>query len=391
MPDKSAPDVIDQLTTWINTQIPQVPAERDREIAKAFLTRVADRRPDLAEALRAGRTDINPFASELLRESAATLSAPEYAALREQLARRRVGIILKTNQEDASDAAANSAIERLNTVSSVYKRKLVEGKVDDDDLWLLLKRIRGHDTEKQAKAAVPHELTAAEIVDEYARRNQTGAAAQKLQAYSMQATLRTATGTTQKLTIFRMRPDLLRLVVSASDSTELVLIENGGQYWQEAKGQPTIAIPTKDIGSRKYLAEFLNPLFAQENYTFQRIEDEKIGDQKIYRLKVTRHDGSEYISCINAESFREVAHEKDNGLKIELNDFRDLGGVTVAYHETITSELGQQSQLQVERATANPGLIADLFQPNRAKTQEYYSLEAAFAAAEQQIDGGASR
>ncbi|HEY9156144.1 MAG TPA: hypothetical protein VIM69_13495, partial [Opitutaceae bacterium] len=71
----------------------------------------------------------------------------------------------------------------------------------------------------------------------------------------------------------------------------------------------------------------------------------------------------------------------DNGLRIELSDFRDLGGITTAFHETLTAEDGKQSQFQIDRVSANPGLVSDLFRPAGARNGDYYNLEQAFAAA----------
>ena len=75
--------------------------------------------------------------------------------------------------------------------------------------------------------ASPKVLTAAEIVSEFARRNQDGSALQRLEALTIEGRIRTAAGEEQQLFLYKMRPDRFRLVVRAGGTTRFILAFDG--------------------------------------------------------------------------------------------------------------------------------------------------------------------
>ena len=93
-----------------------------------------------------------PVRAALLRQLGALLVGASWTPLREELARRRVEALL--GQEGSAAAAAtadaSSLMARIKGTSQVQYRRLVEGRMDEDDLARLLKKTRGGDTARSA-------------------------------------------------------------------------------------------------------------------------------------------------------------------------------------------------------------------------------------------------
>jgi hypothetical protein len=247
--------------------------------------------------------------------------------------------------------------------------------MEEDDLARLLKKTRAGDSARKAPVSEQARvLTAADIVSEFSRRNQNGAALQRWRAYTVEARLKTSSGQEQRLLLFRMRPDQFRLAVVEDGSTRLVVAGDGREYWQQVPGRPPEILTRERIGTRRYMGEFINPLFSEEGFAFERLADGASGAQKVYRIAVRRADGSTYVSQIDMDGFFETGRE-EGGRSTRYSDFRQIAGVTFAFREEATDSEGRKGTLELIRVTPNPGLIQDFFKPEAQGGQSYFAVE----------------
>jgi hypothetical protein len=358
---------------------PSCPPAAVASAAQHFLEELQWRQPDSLERLLTDSVSARDYSSMLLRHLAVQLKAAPQAALREELARQRVQVLLAQGKNaPASTSQAAGLIEKLKGTSQVYYRRLLEGRIEDEDLVPLLADARQAGTAPALLApAKPREQTAAEIMAEFSRRNQKDRALDHLRAYTMDGTLTDFGGKTEELLLFKLRPDRFRLHVLVGDSTRYILSADGTQFWQQAPdGRPPQVVSRESLGPRACLAEFVNPLFGeQENYTFNRIEDGTLDGRKIYRISVLRTDGSHYVACIDPENFQEVGEEYPGGIRVRNSDFREVAGLTVAFREETSDAKGRKDVFVLTRFTANPGLVQEFFETIPGHDLNYFAFE----------------
>jgi hypothetical protein len=367
-----------RVTGWMREWAPRCPPDAMVSAAQRFLEDLQDNHPDQFDHLLAEDFPAHEVEAALLREVAAQLKGSQWGDLREELARRRVGVVLAQEGSALAAASADAAglMAKIKDMSQVQYRRLLEGRMEADDLVLLLKKARGADAVRSKTASAETKtLTASDIVSEFARRNQIGSAVQRLQAYTIEATLKTAVGEEQSLLLFKMRPNRFRLAVLKDDTTRFIVAGDGQHFWQEVRGQPPETVTADKIGPRRYLGEFIDPLFAGEGFNYERLADGASGAQKFYRLAVRRPDGSSYIAEIDQETFRETGREDADDGHTVFSDFRQIAGVTIAFREEATDREGRKGTLQLVRMTPNPGLIQDLFNPTDQPGQGYFVVE----------------
>ena len=351
---------------WMQELAPSCPPAALAAAAQHFLEELQWRQPDSLERLLTASVSAQDFSSMLLRHLAAQLTAAPQAALREELARQRVQVLL-AHGDSASASTAQAAaglIEKLKGTSQVYYRRLLEGRIEDEDLIPLLTDARQAGTAPASLAlAKPKVLTAAEIMAEFSHRNQKDLALDHLRAYTIEGTLTEFGGKTEQLLLFKLRPDRFRLHVLVGDGTRYILSADGTQFWQQVPGGRPQLVSRESLGPRVYLAEFVNPLFGElENYTFKRIEDGTLDGRKMYRISVLRADGSHYVACIDAENFQEAGEEYPGGIRVRYSDFREVAGLTVAFREETSDAKGHKDVFVLTRFTANPGLVQEFFE-----------------------------
>jgi len=367
-----------RVTGWIRERAPGCPPDAMVSAAQRFLEDLQENHPDQVDHLLAEDFPVHEVEGALLQQIAAQLKGSQWGDLREELARRRVGVVLarEGSAPAAASADAASLMAKIKDMSQVQYRRLLEGRMEADDLVLLLKKARGTDAVRPKTASAETKtLTASDIVSEFARRNQVGSALQRLQAYTIEATLKTAAGEEQSLLLFKMRPNRFRLAVLKDGTTRFIVAGDGEHFWQQVRGQPPETVTADKIGTRRYLAEFIDPLFAGEGINFERLADGASGAQKFYRLAVRRPDGSGYIAEIDQETFHETGREDTDDGHTVFSDFRQIAGVTIAFREEATDREGRKGVLQLVRMTPNPGLIQDLFNPTDQPGQGYFVVE----------------
>jgi hypothetical protein len=354
------------VSDWMRELAPLCPPTALAAAAQHFLEELQWRQPDSLDRLLTDSISAKDFASMLLRHLAVQLTAAPQAALREDLARQRVQVLLAQGDKASASTpqAAAALIDKLKDTSQVYYRRLLEGRIEDEDLIPLLTDARQAGAAPAPLAsAKPLELTATDILAEFSRRNQKDLALDRLRAYTIDGTLTEFGGNVEQLLLFKLRPDRFRLHVLVGDSTRYILSADGTQFWQQVPGGKPQVVSRESLGSRIYLAEFVNPLFGElESYSFKRIEDGTLAGKKIYRIAVLRADGSQYVSCIDPDTFHEVGDEFAGGIRIRYSDFREVAGLTVAFREETSDAKGHQDVFVLTRFTANPGLVQEFFE-----------------------------
>jgi hypothetical protein len=367
-----------RVSSWMRELAPSCPPAAVASAAQHFLEELQWRQPDSLDRLLTDSISARDFSSRLLRHLAVQLTAAPQAALREDLARQRVQVLLAHGDSAPASMpqAAAVLIEKLKGTSQAYYRRLLEGRLADEDLVPLLADARQAGTAPASLApAKPKELTAADIMAEFSRRNQRDLALDHLRAYTIDGTLTDFGGKTEELLLFKLRPDRFRLHVVMGDSTHYILSADGTQFWQQVPGGKAQLVSRESLGTRAYLAEFVNPLFGElENYTFNRIEDGTLDGRKIYRISVLRPDGSHYVACIDQENYQEVGEEYPGGIRVRNSDFREVAGLTVAFREETSDAKGHTDVFVLTRFTANPGLVQEFFE-TRPTDLNYFAFE----------------
>lgn len=356
---------LSRVVGWIRERAPNCPPDAMMGAAERFLEELAARNPTELDRLSGDGLTSPRFESMLLRQIAVSIAGPQHAALRDELALKRIEANLAA---DASPGSANPVragelIAKIKSLSLVQHRRLVEGRMEDDDLSLLLKRVRSPEGVTAVKPSGPKVLSATDVVSEFRRHNQTGSSLQRLKAYVVEAILHTATGENQHLVLTRLIPDRFRLSVKSTGETQMILAFNGSTFWQQLPAHKAVELTRTEMGTKAYLAEFINPLFSDENHTFEKLEDGLADGIKVHRLRVRRDDGSNYLSLIDGEKFREVGREEAGGAKVSYSDFREIAGITFAFRESVQDEQGRTAVLEFQRIAPNPGVVQGYFEP----------------------------
>ena len=366
------------VQSWIKQKAPECPLNVSATVADLFLDDLQRRDPTKMEQLLSPDFPWSTFESMLLRQVGAKLTGASQGSAREEIARRRVGTLLATEGREPKAALGEAAglLAKIKDASPAQYRRVVEGRMEDDDLQLMLKKVgESGAAPKAVVAAKPKVLTAADIVAEFSRRNQVGAAQQHLHAYVVEGRIKTAAGEEQELLLFKMRPDRFRVMIRKGGATRYILAGDGDRFWQQVPGQAPQPVPATALGQRRYLAEFADPLFADEGYTFERLEDGAAAGKKFHRIAVRRTDGTSYVAHVDGETFRETGRENEDHSVASYADFREVGGITYAFREEITDSTGRKGEFVVTRIAPNPGLIQALFTPPTRPELGYLQLE----------------
>lgn len=381
-PDRASAETIAHVSGWLGREVPECSAEIRPAVATQFLKELQERRPMVLDRLRAMDAPTPELRSLLLRQASVLITAPMADPLREALAHRRLTALLTAEgwPPDASGQEEARQMGKIKEFSPGLHLRLLDGRMDDDELSLLLARGRRPESENRPLVAAPPKLlTAEDIRAEYSRRNQENLALQNLKAYRITARRKTATGEEQDLQLFRLRPNRFRLAVRVGGSTRNILTGDGEHSWEQLPGGPLREV-TEDLAEpRRYLGEFDNPLFLRESYAFERLEDGLTDNRITYRIAVKRRDGSGYVAGLDAENYREVWREHPDGSTVRYSDFRSVAGVTFAFREEVTDKNGLTTVMELSNLTPNPGFIPALFVPVAWAGPDYFAVERLWA------------
>jgi hypothetical protein len=176
-----------------------------------------------------------------------------------------------------------------------------------------------------------------------------------------------------------MRPDRFRMVLRQGGFTRYIMAAEGDRFWQQLPGQTPQIASARNVGERRYLQEFSDPLFVREGFAFERLPDGEEEGQAFYRIAVRRPDGSRYVARIDLKDYHQIGRENPDKSVARYSDFRDVAGVTLAFREDVTDAAGKKAQLVISRITPNPGLIASFFLPRPLQVPDLFAAEKSWA------------
>jgi hypothetical protein len=364
------------VKSWIQERVPECPGQTVDAVANHFLEDLKANRPEKFEQLLSPDFPEAKFDSELLRDVAAHLPGGAWTQLREQLALRRIRALIEAGNgpDDTTAADAAALVAKVKAASDIDYGRLLDGRVDDDDLASVLRKDqRAGESHPSPEAAKPRVLTAADIVSEFSRHNQEGTATQQLYAYVSEGSLESSEGTFE-VVVLKLRPDFVRVVVEKDGKVQSVIAGHGGRFWKQVPGSAPFPVPQEAAAEFRHLGEFLDPLFTGEGYTFERLPDGQSGSSAYYRIGVRRADGSEYTVQIDSQTFREIGRERPDGSTASSSDFRVVAGVTISFREETKDKLGKGTVFTLERFTPNPGLAQVLFDEPGPRDQGYFAV-----------------
>lgn len=360
-----SPAQVGYVQTWLRKVAPECPPEMTAVVAEVFLEEVRSRFPGRLDRLTEADFPTAEMTPVLLRHAGSKLTGAALAPQREKIAERRVAAVLALESPRGDPATAAAQIAKIRDTASGQHRRLLEGRLEDEELILLLRKTRQPAGEpKVASPAKPKEVSAAEIVSDFGRKNVAGAALQQLQAYTVEGRITDPTGQKQDLLLHKMRPNRFRLELRREGKTQMTLAAiDADRFWLLQPGRPVQTSSGQKMGERRHLVEFLDPLFLPEGFEFSRLDDGTLDGAKAYRIAVRRADGSGHVVLIDPESNRLMARESADQSITRYSDFRDVAGVTLAFREETVDAAGRRTTLEISRITPNPGLISHYFQP----------------------------
>ena len=363
----------------VKQEAPDCPPDVVDAVSGQFLDDLQTNHPSAFDQLLAPDFPAKQFESSLLRDIGSHLSGPQWDALKEQLATRRIQAIIALGEGPSGVAVseAPAITARIKAAPDpLYFQRLVNAKIEDDDLEVLIKKNLSEGDQPQKPEVIQAKvLTAEDIVAEFRRRNQEGDAVASLRAFVIDGTLETGDSGPVELILFKLRPDYFRMVVIKDGITQSIVAGHGRLYWRQKAGTAPETVKPEAAADLQRLGEFLDPLFAEEGYTFERLPDSSDGPMHLYRVAVRRIDGSRYVARIDPSSFHEVGRETGTGAETTRSDFRQVAGITLAFREDSTDARGVKSVFRITRFTPNPGLVGVLFDPPPPEDQGYFDIE----------------
>ena len=367
------------VTDWIRDLAPECPASASGEVAVQFLDQLQSGHPAEFDLILAPNFRSPEYESLLIRDIAGHLSGASWSALKEKLAVQRLRTLIQAGEGPTAskpeDAAALFA--QIKSGSDIYFRRLLDGKIEDDDLSTLMKKgRRAAEPAEASPPARPASLSADEIVAEFSRHNQEGAAVTKLKAYVTDGMMDTPTTGSLRVIMFKLRPDFFRMVVMKDGLVRSVIAGHGSEYWQQVPGGAPTRLPLSGADEVKRVGEFLDPLFSEDGgATFERLPDGHAGAASYYRIGVHLADGSSYVTRVEIGTFRELGREWPNGSVSQCADFRQVGGLTIAFYEATTRANGTQGIFRLNRFSPNPGLSQAFFEAPQGSDQGFFAMD----------------
>lgn len=387
LPDPSGKDTVPTFSVplegtvarWIRSEVPDFPAASVTIVIRKFLAGLQQRDPTKLDVLLTEPKEMREQAPTLLRLMAVEVGGEANTGVRDSLARHRIQAVMAADGASIGVGESAAILAGIRELSSVHHRRLLDGRLEDDDLRLLIKKVRPPAAKDRSReAAGPKTTSVGEIVSAFVRENQEGAALQRLQAYTIEGVMSSPGGKEQTIVLSRMRPNLFRMVVLSEGATRYIFGFDGRDYWQHVPGQKATLVRRDAVGSRRYLGEFVDPLFGDSGAVFEKLSDGRLHERRVMRIQVRRPDGSSYVAQIDPESFRQLGREQDDKSRAEFADFHDVAGLTIPFRETVSDATGTTTFV-IRRMTPNPGLVEALFSLPSSQGPDYYALDHAGA------------
>ena len=370
---------------WIMERAPECPADIAGLVATQFLDDLQSNHPASFEQLMSPGFQSSEFESTLLRDIASHLTGPSWVALKERLAVRRVRFLTAKGDSASAGHPEDPAaiVARIRASSDIHYRRLLDGKIEDDDLSYFIKRgAPGSDVSRSEEDHQQRPLTADEIVADFSRHNQEGAALQKIQAYVIEGDVESQANGIVHLLMFKLRRDYVRVVVMKDGLTRSVIAGHDGAYWRQVPGGPPSDLGKAASTEMDNVGEFADPLFAEEAYIFTRLPDGAGASGAFYRIGVKRPNGSGFVAHIDPSNLREIGRDEENGSTSSNSDFRSVAGVIIPFRQESTDAKGAKTVFRVSRFTPNSGVTEVMFLRPGPRDQGYFEIERLLAASD---------
>jgi hypothetical protein len=364
---------------------PECPPDIAGIVATQFMDDLQTNHPASFEQLMSPKFPSNEFESTLLRDIASHLNGPSWTALKERLAVRRVRFLVGKGDFDGASHPEDPAaiVARIRTSSDIHYRRLLDGKIEDDDLSFFIKKGEpGNEASRTVEDHMQRPVTADDIISDFSRRNQDGASLRRIQAYVIEGDVESQSNRTVHLLMFKLRPDFVRVVVMKDGLSRSVIAGHGGAYWRQAPGGITEDLGKAASAEMDNIGEFADPLFAEEAYLFSRLPDGAGASGTFFRIGVKRPNGSGFVAHIDPATLHEIGREEENGATSVNSDFRNIAGVTIAFHQESTDAKGIKTVFQISRFTPNSGVTQVMFSQPGPRDQGYFEIERLLAASD---------
>jgi hypothetical protein len=173
--------------------------------------------------------------------------------------------------------------------------------------------------------------------------------------------------------IIRMRPDKYKMEFDVADITCLQVFDGQvgwftAPYTGNAKPQKMTEDATKDM---KIKADFDGVLYnwKEKGHNVELIGQDTIENSTVYKIKITRKDGSKEFNFIDTKNFlmkKRITYRMAKGKEIEVenifSDYRSVEGIMFAFINN--NKMGGQpySYIQFESVELNKPVDAKIFE-----------------------------
>ncbi|MDX2187246.1 MAG: hypothetical protein SFV32_09960 [Opitutaceae bacterium] len=360
----------------------EIPQTVRMTAAARFLGELYASNPSLSRATNLADLALGQRKSALLKALARESKASGAEASLDGLATARVQAILEAAAlSPSTQEEASRVLGEIRLTSSVYHRRLREGRMEDEDLLSMVRRIKNGRQERSVGAAA-REDSAASLLSEFSRNNQQGAAVARLRTYVVDCELKTSSGVNQRLVIARQRPDRFRLHVYEGGTLQMVLAGDRDRLERWTRGTSVAKFPQNDPGAAEFLVTFIEPLLEPEQFTVKKEGEEKVAGTEAVKLSlVDGRDGRRSTVWVDKADFRLLKRVNHEGTTMMYSDFRDEGGVRWPHKVETSDSRNRSSELIVKRIVANPGLVSDLFEIGDTPAFDVFAFDSAMTLA----------
>ncbi|WP_404420299.1 hypothetical protein [Nibricoccus sp. IMCC34717] len=360
--------------------VPEAPAPVRLTAAARFADDLVRQQPSLSDEREAQGFSFAGLDSRLFQAVARELKGAESESLRDELALRRLEAALALlDGKPGVRAEADRVLQAFRTTSSVYAKRLREGRMDDDDLLAMVRKVRSGPADAKRVVERSRADPASDIITEFSKRNQNGAAVARLRGYIVECELKTATGSSQQLVIARLRPDYFRLHAYDDGRLNLILAGTREALQRWPRGGRVSSAKQEDPETASFLSNFIEPLFDSERLTLRSEGEGKIGERPAFKLSVDDPLNGRNTVWIDKENYRLLQRDLADGSKMKYSEFRDEAGISWPHRIETLDGKGRSSVLTIKRVTANPGLVSELFQLTETPAFDVFALDGLLA------------
>jgi outer membrane lipoprotein-sorting protein len=340
--------------------------------ARAFLEHIRGTSPIAAEKLVSGRMDDEELEARfgVFLKDRPELSTHGKRGAETGSSRARVAELLKAETGIATSEAERLALAdkflfRLAQRSGMASESLRDGRMTDEELESRV-AVFVADLKAEAMAAKTDPTAAAmeALIDSYLSAN-FGRDGERINEVSYRGTIEEG-GVKREFTIFRKRPDKLRMHFVEEGLVLSVIGYDGKTGWRQAPGRPAELISPRDAAVLRTTARFDPPLVGYRERGAVVSRDSAVKTGEIV-LRVRETDGTENFITIEEATMTEVANRSQTSTggveESRYRDYRKSGVLNVAYLQERWVDGTLRSTTRIEQVRVDPGILDAFFAP----------------------------